>query len=62
MFIQCQVEPNEVAYAKILKTDEVKEVALPQEGQEGPVSLAVEGVSEAGEVVFKYKNKAQKLE
>jgi len=62
MYIQCQVEANEVAYAKILKTEDVKEVALPKEGEEGPVSLAIEGVSETGEVVFKYKNKAQKLE
>jgi hypothetical protein len=62
MYIQCQVEPNEITYAKILKSEEVKEVAPLKEGQEGPISLAVEGVSPDGEVVFKYKNKEQNLE
>ena len=39
----------------------MKEVAPLQDGQEGPISLAVEGVSPDGEVVFKYKNKEQNL-
>ena len=62
MYIQCQVEPNEISYAKILKTEDIKEVAPQKEGQEGVINLAVEGVSPEGEVVFKYKNKDQNLE
>ena len=62
MYIQCQIEPNEIAYAKILKTEDVKEVAPLLDGKEGPISLAVEGVSPEGEVVFKYKNKEQNFD
>jgi len=57
MYIQCPVEPNEVVYAKILKTDEIKEVPPQLEGQENVRSLAVEGVSQDGEIVFNFKNK-----
>jgi len=45
-----------------MKTEDVKEVAPLQDGQEGPISLAIEGVSQDGEVVFKYKNKPQNWE
>jgi|TARA_B110000305_G_C19409220_1_gene624460 hypothetical protein len=62
MYIQCQIEPNEIAYAKIIKTEDIKEVAPLQDGKEGPISLAVEGVSPEGEVVFKYKNKEQNFD
>lgn len=62
MYIPCEAEPNEITYAKILKTEDVKEVAPLQDGQEGPISLAIEGVSQEGEVVFKYKNKPQNLD
>jgi len=62
MFIQCTVEPNEVSYAKILKTEDVKELPLQDDGQQGPLSLAIEGVSPDGEVVFKYKNQPQNFE
>ena len=54
MYIQCPIEPNEIAYAKILKTNNVKEAPSLQKGKEGPISLALEGISPGGEVVFKY--------
>ena len=43
MYIQCQIEANEIAYAKIIKTEDIKEVAPLQDGKEGPISLSVEG-------------------
>ena len=52
MYIPCDVDPNEVSFAKILKTEDIREVTPQPEGYEGVKSLSVEGVSQDGEIVF----------
>ena len=45
MFIPCDLQPNEIGYVKVIKTDKVKDNEVPSDQSNAPNTLAIEGIS-----------------
>lgn len=57
MFVPCDLQPNEIGYVKVIKTDKVKDSEVPTDQSNTLNSLAIEGISQDSEVLFLFKNK-----
>lgn len=57
MFIPCDLQPNEVGYYKLIRTESVRDRAVPNDQNSTASTLTIEGISAESEVLFQYKNK-----
>jgi hypothetical protein len=61
MFIPCEIEANEVSFAKIIRIPDPIDKKFEDQSVNAKNNLTIEGITEEGEVLFSYKNKEQSL-
>lgn len=59
MFIPANLQPNEVGYFKILRTQNVRDRPTTSDSSKNGNALTIEGITPQNEALFQYKNKDQ---
>ena len=60
LIVYAEMQPNEIGYLKIEKSEQPSQ-ALLQKKSSQDTKLEIEGYNAKGEVMFRYKNKAQNI-
>lgn len=60
MFVPCEIQPNEVHFIKVLKSEKPNEFDGSRQVEAYQI-LSIEGTTDDGDVIFKYSNQEQNL-